>query len=42
MERAIGLIDSGKMTYYKRVPLTDEARKALKQKRKEKKRKKKK
>ena len=22
MERAIGLIDSGKMTYYKRVPLT--------------------
>jgi len=42
MERAIGLIDSGKMTYYKRVPLTDEARKALKQKRKEKKIKKKK
>jgi hypothetical protein len=42
MERAIGLIDSGKMTYYKRVPLTDEARKALKQKRKKKKRKKKK
>ena len=42
IERAIGLIDSGKMTYYKRVPLTDEARKALKQKRKKKKRKKKK
>ena len=42
MERAISLIDSGKMTYYKRVPLTDEARKALKQKRKKKKRKKKK
>ena len=42
MERAIGLIDSGKMTYYKRVPLTDEARKALKQNRREKKRKKKK
>jgi hypothetical protein len=42
MERAIGLIDSGKMTYYKRVPLTNEARKALKQNRKEKKRKKKK
>ena len=42
MERAIGLIDSGKMTYYKRVPLTDEAREALKQKRKKKKRKKKK
>tara|TARA_B110001452_G_scaffold42454_1_gene32555 strand:+ start:1435 stop:2073 length:639 start_codon:yes stop_codon:yes gene_type:complete len=34
MERAIGLIDSGKMTYYKRVPLTDEARKALKKNRK--------
>ena len=42
MERAIGLIDSGKMTYYKRVPLTNEARKALKQNRKDKKRKKKK
>lgn len=42
MERAIGLIDSGKMTYYKRVPLTNEARKALKQNRKERKRKKKK
>lgn len=42
MERAIGLIDSGKMTYYKRVPLTDEARKALKKNRKEKNRKKKK
>ena len=42
MERAIGLIDSGKMTYYKRVPLTNEARKALKQNRKLKKRKKKK
>ena len=38
MERAIRLIDSGKMTYYKRVPLTDEARKALKKNRKEKKR----
>ena len=36
MERAIRLIDSGKMTYYKRVPLTDEARKALKKNRKEK------
>ncbi len=42
MERAIRLIDSGKMTYYKRIPLTDEARKALKQNRREKKRKKKK
>ena len=42
IERAIGLIDSGKMTYYKRVPLTNEARKALKQNRKDKKRKKKK
>ena len=30
VERAIGLIDSGKMNYYKRVPLTNEARKALK------------
>ena len=30
VERAIGLIDSGKMNYYKRVPLTKEARKALK------------
>jgi hypothetical protein len=38
MERAIRLIDSGKMTYYKRVPLTDEARKALKKNRKEKRR----
>ena len=38
MERAIRLIDSGKMTYYKRVPLKDEARKALKKNRKEKRR----
>tara|TARA_B110000902_G_scaffold24335_1_gene26820 strand:- start:2039 stop:2674 length:636 start_codon:yes stop_codon:yes gene_type:complete len=38
MERAIRLIDSGKMTYYKRAPLTDEARKALKKNRKEKRR----
>ena len=38
MEIAIRLIDSGKMTYYKRVPLTDEARKALKKNRKEKRR----
>ena len=30
VERAIELIDSGKMNYYKRVPLTNEARKALK------------
>ena len=30
VERAIDLIDSGKMNYYKRVPLTNEARKALK------------
>ena len=30
VERAIGLIDSGKMNYYRRVPLTNEARKALK------------
>ena len=30
VERAIGLIDSGKMNYYKRVPLTNAARKALK------------
>ena len=37
IERAVGLIDSGKMIYYKRVPLTDEARKALKKAKKEKK-----
>ena len=39
IERAVGLIDSGKMIYYKRVPLTDEARKALKKAKKEKKKK---
>ena len=39
IERAVGLIDSGKMIYYKRVPLTDEARKALKKVKKEKKKK---
>ena len=39
IERAVGLIDSGKMSYYKRVPLTDEARKALKKAKKEKKKK---
>ena len=39
IERAAGLIDSGKMIYYKRVPLTDEARKALKKAKKEKKKK---
>ena len=42
IERAIGLIDSGKMVFYKRVPITDEARKALKKAKKKKKRKKKK
>ena len=42
IERAISLIDSGKMLYYKRVPTTDEARKALKKAKKKKKRKKKK
>ena len=39
IERAVGLIDSGKMIYYKRVPLTDEARKALKKAKKDKKKK---
>ena len=39
IERAVSLIDSGKMIYYKRVPLTDEARKALKKAKKEKKKK---
>ena len=42
IERAIGLIDSGKMVFYKRVPITDEARKALKKAKKKKNRKKKK
>mgnify|MGYP000158957415 FL=1 len=37
VERAIGLIDSGKMNYYKRVPLTNEARKALKKSKRKKK-----
>ena len=37
IERAVNLIDSGKMIYYKRVPLTDEARNALKRVKKEKK-----
>ncbi len=39
IERAVSLIDAGKMIYYKRVPLTDEARKALKKAKKEKKKK---
>ena len=39
IERAVGLIDSGKMIYYKRVPLTDEARNSLKKAKKEKKKK---
>jgi hypothetical protein len=39
IERAIGLIDSGKMVFYKRVPMTDEARKALKKAKKKKNRK---
>ena len=42
IERAIGLIDSGKMVFYKRVPITDEARKALKRLKRRKKEKKKK
>ena len=42
IERAIGLIDSGKMVFYKRVLITDEARKALKKAKKKKNRKKKK
>ncbi len=42
IERAIGLIDSGKMVFYKRVPISDEARKAIKKSNKEKKRKRKK
>ena len=37
VERAIDLIDSGKMNYYKRVPLTNEARKALKKSKRKKK-----
>ena len=37
VERAIELIDSGKMNYYKRVPLTNEARKALKKSKRKKK-----
>ena len=37
IERAVNLIDSGKMIYYKRVPLTDEARNALKKSKKKKK-----
>jgi len=39
IERAVNLIDTGKMAYYKRVPLTDQARKALKKAKRKKKRK---
>ena len=39
IERAVNLIDAGKMAYYKRVPLTDQARKALKKAKRKKKRK---
>ena len=37
IERAVNLIDTGKITYYKRVPLTDQARKALKKAKRKKK-----
>ena len=37
IEKAIELIESGKLTYLKRVPITDEARKALKKEQKRKK-----
>lgn len=40
IERAIGLIDSGKMVFYRRVPISDEARKAIKKSYKKKKKKK--
>ena len=39
IEKAIEMIESGKMNYFKRVPMTKEARKALKKKKKRKKRK---
>ena len=39
IERAVNLIDTGKLAYYKRVPLTDQARKALKKAKRKKKRK---
>ena len=40
IEKAILMIESGKMNYFKRVPMTKEARKALKKKKKRKNRKK--
>jgi len=40
IEKAIEMIESGKMNYFKRVPMTKEAKKALKKKKKRKKRKK--
>ena len=42
INKAVRLIESGDMTYFKRVPLTKEARKALEQKRKKARREKKK
>lgn len=40
IEKAIEMIETGKMNYFKRVPMTKEAKKALKKKKKRKKRKK--
>ena len=37
IEKAVQLIESGKLTYLKRVPITDEAKKALKKEQKKKK-----
>ena len=38
IEKAVQLIESGKLTYLKRVPITDEAKKALKKEQKKNKR----